>query len=80
MCETMQSSHRLRPAMALVRAFLAPTVSDDGAGARFCTPLPPSPHFSAACPELRRLYLIFILSSVWSGESWADLERLREMW
>ena len=43
MCETMQSSHRLRPAMALVRALLAPTVSGDGAGERFCAPLPPSP-------------------------------------
>ncbi len=43
MCETMQSSHRLRPAMALVRALLAPTVSGDGAGERFCTSLPPSP-------------------------------------
>ncbi len=51
MCETMQSSHRLCPVMALVRAFLEPTVSGDGAGARFCVPLPPSPHFSAACPE-----------------------------
>ena len=50
MCETMQSSHRLRPVMALVRALLAPTASGDGAGARFCAPLPPSPHFSAACP------------------------------
>ncbi len=27
MCETMQSSHRLRPAMALVRVLLAPTAS-----------------------------------------------------
>ena len=43
MCETMQSSHRLRPAMALVRALLAPTASGDGAGERFCAPLPPSP-------------------------------------
>ena len=51
MCETMQSSHRLRPAMALVRALLAPTASGDGAGERFCAPLPPSPHFSGACPE-----------------------------
>ena len=42
MCETMQSSHRLRPAMALVRALLAPTASGDGAGDRFCAPLPPS--------------------------------------
>jgi len=47
----MQSSHRLRPAMALVRALLAPTASGDGAGQRFCAPLPPSPHFSGACPE-----------------------------
>jgi hypothetical protein len=37
--------------MALVHAFLAPTASGDGAGARYCAPLPPSPHFSAACPE-----------------------------
>ena len=51
MCETMQSSHRLRPAMALVRALLVPTASGDGAGERFCAPLPPSPHFSGACPE-----------------------------
>jgi hypothetical protein len=51
MCETMQSSNRLRPAMALVRALLAPTASGDGAGERFCAPLPPSPHFSGACPE-----------------------------
>ncbi len=49
MCETMQSSHRLRPAMALVRALLAPTASGDGAGERFCAPLPPSPHFSGEC-------------------------------
>jgi hypothetical protein len=43
MCETMQSSHRLRPAMALVRALLAPTASGDDVGERFCAPLPPSP-------------------------------------
>jgi len=47
----MQSSHRLRPAMALVRALLAPTASGDGAGKRFCAPLSPSPHFSGACLE-----------------------------
>ncbi len=35
MCETMQSSHRLRPAMALVCVSLAPTASGHGAGARF---------------------------------------------
>ncbi len=52
MCETMQSSHRLRPAMALVRVLLtAPTVSGDGAVERFCAPLPPAPHFSGACPD-----------------------------
>ncbi len=34
----MQSSHRLRPAMALVRALLAPTASGDGAGERLCVP------------------------------------------
>jgi hypothetical protein len=49
MCETMQSSHRLRPAMALVRALLVPTASGDGAGERFCVPLPPSPYFYGAC-------------------------------
>ncbi len=38
MCKKMQSSHRLRPAMALVRALLAPTASGDGAGERFCVP------------------------------------------
>ncbi len=51
MCETMQSSHRLRPAMALVRVLLAPTASGDGAGKRFCAPLPPSPHFSRTCKK-----------------------------
>ena len=51
MCETMQSSHRLRPAMALVRALIAPTASGDGAGERFCAPLPPSPHFSGTFSE-----------------------------
>ena len=51
MCETMQSSHRLRPAMALVRALLEPTVSGDGVDAHFCATLPSSPHFSAPCPE-----------------------------
>jgi hypothetical protein len=51
----MQSSHRLRPAMALVRALLAPTASGDGAGERFCAQLPPSPHFSGACRKNRDL-------------------------
>ncbi len=51
MCETMQSSHRLRPAMSLVHALLAPTASGDGAGERFCAPLPPSPHFSGTSQE-----------------------------
>ena len=51
MFETMQSSHRLCPEMALVRVLLAPTASGDGAGERFCAPLPPSPHFSGACPK-----------------------------
>ena len=30
--------------------------------------------------ELRRLYEIFILSSVWSGESWSELEMMGEKW
>ena len=59
MCETMQSSHRLRPAMALVRALLAPTASGDGAGERFCAPLPPSPHFSGALSERLDEFLFF---------------------
>ncbi len=56
MCETMQSSHRLRPAMSLVRALLTPTASGDGAGKLFCAPLPPSPHFYGACPEKSSLF------------------------
>jgi hypothetical protein len=63
MCETMQSSHRLRPAMALVRALLAPTASGDGAGERFCAPLPPSPHFSGACPEDLTNFFFFLENS-----------------
>ncbi len=35
MFETMQSSHRLCPVMALVRALLTPVVSDNGDGAHF---------------------------------------------
>jgi hypothetical protein len=65
MCETMQSSHRLRPAMALVRALLAPTASGDGAGERFCTPLPPSSHFSGAC-QLRLEEFLFLY--FWGGD------------
>jgi hypothetical protein len=63
MCETMQSSHRLRPAMALVRASVHHCRQRRGVGW-----------------ELGRLYKIFILSCVWSGESWAELERLGEKW
>jgi hypothetical protein len=37
--------------MALVRALLAPTASGDGAGERFCAPLPPSPPRFVALPE-----------------------------
>jgi len=42
----MQSSHRLRPAMALVRALLAPTASGDGDYIRFlsCHVLGPVTH------------------------------------
>ena len=61
MCETMQFSHRLRPAMALVRALLAPTASGDDAGERFCAPLPPSPHFSGACQIRLDEFLFFFL-------------------
>jgi hypothetical protein len=60
MYETMQSSHRLCPAMALVRALLtAPTASGDGDVERFCAPLPPAPHFSGACPEKARKFVHF---------------------
>ena len=94
----------------------APTASGgDGAGPRFCAPLPTSParfrgidlktldEFPSTASfftpffcwgpsvkalgspggfgwELRRLYEIFILSCVWSGESWSELERLGEKW
>ena len=62
MCETMQSSHR--QAMALVRALLAPTASGDGAGERFCAPLPPPPHFPGACPQ--KTYRISENSSIFT--------------
>ena len=79
MCETMQSSHRLRPAMALVRALLAPTASGDGAGARFCAPLPPSPHFSAACPgKTTRISGNPVFGPVNHGHTWKGWERSGE--
>ena len=43
MCETMKSSHLLSDVLGVEVFFLAPTASGDGAGARFCAPLPPSP-------------------------------------
>ena len=43
MCETMQSSHLLSDVLGVEVFFLAPTASGDGAGTRFCAPLPPSP-------------------------------------
>jgi hypothetical protein len=52
----MQSSHRLRLAMALVRALLGPTASGDGAGERFCAPLPPSPHFCSMFRKFVHFY------------------------
>ncbi len=79
MCETMQSSHRLRPVMTLVRALFAPTASGDDAGERFCVPLPPSTHFSGACPEKTwqnsrswcsrySVYLLYLYTSnIWGG-------------
>jgi hypothetical protein len=66
MCETMQSSHRLRPVMALVRALLVPTASGDGAGERFCAPLPPSPHFSGACQRDLTNFFFFKNSSIFA--------------
>jgi hypothetical protein len=64
MCETMQSSHRLRPAMTLVRALLAaPTESGDGDVERFCAPLPSSPHFSGAC-QIRLDEFLFVFSKI----------------
>jgi hypothetical protein len=81
MCETMQSSHRLRHAMALVRALLAPTESGDGAGERFCAPLPPSPHFSGAYVRETDEFLFFLehwsifWSTFWSGTTmWKALK------
>jgi len=43
MCETMQSSHLLSDVLGVEVFFVALTVSSDGPGTRFCTPLPPSP-------------------------------------
>ena len=99
MCETLQSSHRLCPVMTLVRAFLAPTASGDGAGALLCTTAAFASLFFLSGGGLSQkalrshggvggtskiildcIYKTFILSSVWSGESWTDLERLEEKW
>jgi hypothetical protein len=78
----MQSSHRLRPAMALVRALLAPTASDDGAGERFCASLPPSPHFSGACQtrleEFPKKSSCHVFGLVNHGQTWRGWERSRE--
>ena len=90
MCETMQSSHRLRPAMALVRALLTPTASGDGAGERFCVSLPPSPHFFGACPkdftknfeDYKIAYIRFLschlFGPVKHGQTWRGWERSGE--
>jgi hypothetical protein len=51
MCETMQSSHRLRPVMALVRVLLPPSGAQKGSPAPSPDAVPPSPHFSGGCPE-----------------------------
>jgi hypothetical protein len=40
---TMQSSHLLSDVLGVEVFFLEPTTSDDVAGARFCSSLPPSP-------------------------------------
>ncbi len=67
MCETMHSSHRLRPTMAMVRTLLAPTASGDGAGERFCAPLPPSPHFSGSMSSrLDEFLFVFENSSIFA--------------
>ena len=42
MCETMQSSHLLSDVLGVEVFFVPPTASGDGAGARFCAPLPSS--------------------------------------
>ena len=95
--------------------FVTRTVSDSGAGVRFCATLPPSPtifrgitlYFSRESLKkiqliffmgwschltlvngspggvwwtVRRWYSIFILSTVWSGESSVKLEKLGETW
>jgi hypothetical protein len=70
MCETIQPSHRLSVVMALVHEFLTPTVSGDGVGVRFCSPLPPSSHFSVTCPERTyefRENPVFFPHFLWGG-------------
>jgi hypothetical protein len=69
--------------MALVRALSAPTASGDGAGEPFCAPLPPSPHFSGACPEDYKIAYIRFLSChlfgpVNHGQTWKGWERSGE--
>jgi len=61
--------------MTLVCDLLTPTASGDDAGPNLKSRWWTRPGVGW---ELRRLYYIFILSCVWSGESWAELERLGE--
>jgi hypothetical protein len=83
MCETMQSSHRLRPAMAMVRALLAPTTSGDGAGERFCAQLPGS-HGGVGWelqdykPAYIRFLSCHLFCPVNHGQNWKGWERSGE--
>ena len=84
MCETMQSSHRLCPAMALVRALLAPTASGDGAGKRFCAPLSPSVTVESGgnFEDYKLVYMRFLSCHLFGpvnhGQTWKGWERSGE--
>jgi hypothetical protein len=62
--------------MTLVRALLAPTAFGDGAGERFCAPLPPSPHF------YKLVYIRFLSCHLFGpvnhGQTWKGWERSGE--
>ena len=67
--------------MALGRAFLAPTASGDGAGARFCAPLPPSEVTvkSGGNFEDYRIFLsCHLFGPVNHGQTWTGWERSGE--
>jgi hypothetical protein len=76
MCETMQSSHRLRPVMALVRALLPPTASGDGAGARLCVVTVESGgNFAVSKVSYIRFLSCHLFGPVNHGQTWKGWER-----